>query len=296
LRPPQQCSNIRFQKAINGVFNTSSGAQWYDLNPSTLNFSSGDAVLFQTNELPTEKYPNYSYKSNPLTPDTFLLKIVNTSYYKAYSPSAASLAGSVSAASIQTSPPIEDDNISIIFTETSETSAIYMSGILKFDTFVYYYNNIDDFYTKKYSDRIFVKPGDAFAIFLIDTFPYFTQGLNIFPEFNISGQEPLDKIFKFYPNPFKYQKNSEFYMDYSGKEIMVFDNIKPGAEFKVLSVDGRLIFKESSIPEKSPDGISYRYYWYLKNLQGKAISSGIYIFITTDRYNNIQINKIAILR
>ena len=191
---------------------------------------------------------------------------------------------------------VEDDNIAIVFTETIETSAIYQSGILKImNDFAYYYPTIQDFVMNKYSDRIYIKPGDGFALSLTDTFPYFANGLNIFPEFYLNGQRPNIQYFTFYPNPFKTIKNSEFYLEKFGKETIIFDNILPASDFIVMTFDGRIVFK-TVIPEKSTDGILYRYYWHLNNNDGRQLASGVYIVIATDMNNQRRIEKIAIIR
>ncbi|HPP88646.1 MAG TPA: hypothetical protein PLM75_12385, partial [bacterium] len=274
-RPPAICSNIKVNISNNGNI-VDIPNNWREdrfLNDLRV----GNIMQFSAQE-------QGPYASNSLTRDTFAIMLVNNDY-NTDRPNYRNAPKYVSAID-------EDSYILIVFTETSETSYFYKSGILEIaEEFIYYYEDINKYYDRRWKDRLFIRPGDNLGLQIIGptAFPNSVAFLRDFASFYILDQT-IPGGFNYYPNPVK-ADNSIY-----GSNYLTFDNIQTNAKLKILSIDGRIVYENNAIPEYSPDGVKNRFYWDLTNKDGKKIASGIYIFITTDNTGKPQTGKIAIIR
>ena len=89
----------------------------------------------------------------------------------------------------------------------------------------------------------------------------------------------ISQMLRVYPNP---------YTVHSGVEHIVFDNVKDNDTVYILSSTGRLVKKMSQAVEG-------RLYWDLKNEQGNAVASGIYIYRITGEAGE-RTGKLAVVR
>lgn len=105
-------------------------------------------------------------------------------------------------------------------------------------------------------------------------------GLTSFETPAIEPVESFSDLF-IYPNPFLLVDKNEF---------LTIDGLIKDSEIKILSITGKLISEFSS-----PGGRVA--YWSGKDLDGKFVSSGIYIIVAYDQDgNDVATSKVAVLR
>jgi ligand-binding sensor domain-containing protein len=105
-------------------------------------------------------------------------------------------------------------------------------------------------------------------------------GLTSFETPSVKPLESFSELFIF-PNPFLVKDKNE---------LLTIDGLIKDTEIKILSISGKLISEFSS-----PGGRVA--YWDGKDLEGKAVNSGIYIIVAYDKEgNNVATSKVAVLR
>lgn len=105
-------------------------------------------------------------------------------------------------------------------------------------------------------------------------------GLTSFETPSVKPLESFSELFVF-PNPFLVEDQNE---------LLTIDGLIKDSEIKILNISGKLISEFSS-----PGGRVA--YWDGKDLDGKAVNSGIYIIVAYDKEgNNVATSKVAVLR
>lgn len=106
------------------------------------------------------------------------------------------------------------------------------------------------------------------------------EGLTSFETPFIKPLESFSDLFV-YPNPFSIKDNSR---------LLTIDGLIRDTDIKILSVSGKLVAEFSS-----PGGRTA--FWNGTDLEGKLVSSGVYIIVAFDvEGNNITTGKVAVLR
>ena len=88
-----------------------------------------------------------------------------------------------------------------------------------------------------------------------------------------------------YPNPF---------IPSEGHENIIFEGLNENAKIYIYSLDGELVF-ETEDANIVYYGEGYRFIWDGKNKNGKALASGVYLYVI-DNGNELDKGKIAIVR
>jgi hypothetical protein len=130
---------------------------------------------------------------------------------------------------------------------------------------------------------------------LVDSIHYPQQNLvvgNIFKSgiYTLYPIQPNLKNIKVYPNPYK-PSNEEFSNTQKGEGIL-FTSLTPDFKIMIFDISGKLVFEEE---KTSTEG---EYLWNTKDINGKYLPSGIYIYYIYDLKNkNEKVSgKIGIIR